>query len=843
MLLLQLSVIMLVISLVLLIPVTIGISQTVDDEPNSLNVPDIVPTNDTIGPLATVNELYKAHDIVTQRMIDNSESIKNTGYGDEEVYLEASYVDEEKQTLVVWLEPIHAFDPIDIDDLQEELGLGIIPIEVIYGYYVSDALASQATSCPASVTSLVCYYWERYVQQCLPTKTNTSCDIYERIITGPGYSLPTLLNSRPVDTDGDGINDNVDQCPTRAETRNNYQDTDGCPDTPPSSSTSQTGVIFQDNFESGIGKWVESGQLEWQSGTLDESAVIPGYTTSNKVAEADDCDDQACILSMRTSIDLSRYSSAKLEFDRFVDNSLDSGEYLAVQVGNNGRYTQVLKWTHGSGDDDRWHHETVDLGRYLAAGFNVRFVTEQSSNVEDVAIDNVKITASSSTTQCTLRVTAALQNDGSIRVSWNSCSGIKQYKVYTSENGGSNIYKGSTSGTTFTISNPTEGKNYVISVKAQKSDNTYTNYFKSNVITVPTVDRTPPVIITPSPTSFITTNSSGGVVNYFVIAKDTNDGIVKASCNPPPGTKFPIGNTVVTCRATDESGNTATARFTINLTYSATCSSDSIAESGLQCIIDDIITDITTSLLGPYIYGGQPIGMYYQYFNSSSRVTDEDYNEGTATIGAELKNGTKVLIISGHMLDPKMPNFIPGTNALVANFQNKTEVITDVGLGRVNFHPSKSLPADAAYVILKDRFNAKDDQVITKNGTKVKIIEKGGLYDYGRYPYVHILGMVTNSEGSVNYVNATVRYFHTILTNQALSLYSSVQGDSGAPIIYYHQNGTASLFGLHVGKLCTFSSDGTTPPPISSTTDCPYLQYKINVFSPWENVRSGLGLK
>ena len=34
----------------------------------------------------------------------------------------------------------------------------------------------------------------------------------------------------PTDTDGDGIFDSIDQCPTQAETVNGFQDTDGCPD-------------------------------------------------------------------------------------------------------------------------------------------------------------------------------------------------------------------------------------------------------------------------------------------------------------------------------------------------------------------------------------------------------------------------------------------------------------------------------------------------------------------------------------------------------------------------------------------------------------------------------------
>jgi hypothetical protein len=34
----------------------------------------------------------------------------------------------------------------------------------------------------------------------------------------------------PADYDGDGINDSRDACPTRPETVNGFQDSDGCPD-------------------------------------------------------------------------------------------------------------------------------------------------------------------------------------------------------------------------------------------------------------------------------------------------------------------------------------------------------------------------------------------------------------------------------------------------------------------------------------------------------------------------------------------------------------------------------------------------------------------------------------
>lgn len=47
----------------------------------------------------------------------------------------------------------------------------------------------------------------------------------------------------PADTDGDGILDKDDRCVQEPETRNGYEDTDGCPDEVPKSVTQYTGVI------------------------------------------------------------------------------------------------------------------------------------------------------------------------------------------------------------------------------------------------------------------------------------------------------------------------------------------------------------------------------------------------------------------------------------------------------------------------------------------------------------------------------------------------------------------------------------------------------------------------
>jgi len=53
------------------------------------------------------------------------------------------------------------------------------------------------------------------------------------------------------DSDGDGIADNLDKCPKEPETKNGFQDTDGCPDDLPAAVKRFTGVIGGIEFDTG----------------------------------------------------------------------------------------------------------------------------------------------------------------------------------------------------------------------------------------------------------------------------------------------------------------------------------------------------------------------------------------------------------------------------------------------------------------------------------------------------------------------------------------------------------------------------------------------------------------
>jgi len=155
--------------------------------------------------------------------------------------------------------------------------------------------------------------------------------------------------------------------------------------TPPSTGP----ILFSDDFESGFAKWTESGEGDWKLESPSE-VQVPGHS-SNLVAHADNC-DSTCTITMKDSIDLSSSSTANLSFWRFVDNALDSGEYLKVELYDGTKWNTVSNWTHGAGDDNTWHQETVNLDSYLGVSdFNVRFVTHESSSFEDVDIDVIVI--------------------------------------------------------------------------------------------------------------------------------------------------------------------------------------------------------------------------------------------------------------------------------------------------------------------------------------------------------------------------------------------------------------------------------------------------------------------
>ena len=85
-----------------------------------------------------------------------------------------------------------------------------------------------------------------------------------------------------------------------------------------------------------------------------------------------------------------------------------------------------------------------------------------------------------------------------------------------------------------------------------------------------TEDVHPPKILGPS-IIYAETSTDSAVVDYGPIAIDSEErDLVEVICDPPSGSTFFIGETSVTCSATDTSGNQAEDFiFTVNVTYVA----------------------------------------------------------------------------------------------------------------------------------------------------------------------------------------------------------------------------------------------------------------------------------
>jgi hypothetical protein len=98
---------------------------------------------------------------------------------------------------------------------------------------------------------------------------------------------------------------------------------------------------------------------------------------------------------MASALDLSGYASAELTFDWLIENSFDSGEYLALDVYNGSSWINDVRRLNGNSDaENTWHAETIDLAPYLSTGTLIRFRASANGSNEDANVDNVRIVAS-----------------------------------------------------------------------------------------------------------------------------------------------------------------------------------------------------------------------------------------------------------------------------------------------------------------------------------------------------------------------------------------------------------------------------------------------------------------
>ena len=135
-----------------------------------------VPVEFKHGILLT--ELKNAHSTVTDFMIQNSQGILDEDADD--IHLVATFVDETNQKLVIWLDPISLFDPLDNDDLQEGLGVDVL-LDVKYGLF-SSGPPDDILACPTT-NQTGCYVFNRFFNECGDGRDSQLC-----------YTMGSILN-------------------------------------------------------------------------------------------------------------------------------------------------------------------------------------------------------------------------------------------------------------------------------------------------------------------------------------------------------------------------------------------------------------------------------------------------------------------------------------------------------------------------------------------------------------------------------------------------------------------------------------------------------------------------
>ena len=143
-------------------------------------------------------------------------------------------------------------------------------------------------------------------------------------------------------------------------------------------------------------------------------------------------------------------------------------------------------------------------------------------------------------------------------------------------------------------------------------------------ITVHVNDVTPPVVTVDDKT-VEATSPAGAVIAYPATAADNVDGPLAPTCAPPSGSTFPLGDTTVTCTATDAAGNpgsdTATMRVvdttppTVGCVLGPNPAGHSVpaSEAGFRTLtgVDVVDTDVeifvrdtaSSAVFGPYPSG------------------------------------------------------------------------------------------------------------------------------------------------------------------------------------------------------------------------------------------------
>lgn len=149
--------------------------------------------------------------------------------------------------------------------------------------------------------------------------------------------------------------------------------------------------------------------------------------------------------------------------------------------------------------------------------------------------------------------------------------------------------------------------------------------------------------------------------------------------------------------------------------------------------------------------------------------------------------------------------------------------------------------ADASYGV--DTYNPNCDNNYVNNSIHYNgnnySVTYGTASDITPNKFIRIAGIMTTSSGYILDTDVTTRTPEGVLNDQVIGSYSSVKGDSGAPIFSLTGLSSAKLLGQHVGRACEVDLySGTNYGRWCDANGNGGLKF----FSPWDQVASHLGI-
>ncbi len=316
----------------------------------------------------------------------------------------------------------------------------------------------------------------------------------------------------------------------------------------PSTPITPTGsVIFSDDFENGIGKWDITGT--WRADLFDEHRIPPSHSSTNKVAESDVCVSD-CFMTLQNAINFENYDSEFLQFYRYIDTALDSGEYLKAEIYDGDNWILLDEYTPENNDDnDTWVLENYDLSLYTDVNnFKVRFLSSQSSDNEEVGLDDIMIfgTPKSIPADIIPPVISNIPNDIT-KIIDSGNSAIVTFDIPTTNEG--IISCNHNSGDSFAL-----GTTTIICTATDDSNNISMSSF--DVLVKLSDDEIAPMINIPSDKTFeataILTPLSDSQIGTAT-ANDNRDLSPIVTSNKTDS--YPIGQTIIRYTAFDSAGN------------------------------------------------------------------------------------------------------------------------------------------------------------------------------------------------------------------------------------------------------------------------------------------------